>query len=109
MKKLISVLVILVVMVCGMSIGSSANASEGRNFNENHIYSLTTVVECVDYDHNRVYCKDFNGEVWCFNGCEDWIEGDIASMVMFDNGSKIIYDDEIISVKYCGWFEGWEQ
>lgn len=109
MKKMISVLVILAAMVCGMCIGSSANASEGRNFNENHIYSLTTVVECVDYDHNRVYCKDFNGEVWCFNGCEDWIEGDIASMVMFDNGSKIIYDDEIISVKYCGWFEGWEQ
>ena len=109
MKKMISVLVILVVMVCGMCIGANANASEGRNFNENHIYSLTTVVECVDYDHNRVYCKDFNGEVWCFNGCEDWIEGDIASMVMFDNGSKIIYDDEIISVKYCGWFEGWEQ
>ena len=108
MKKLISVMVLLVVMVCSMCIGASANASEGRNFNENHIYSLTTVVVDVDYENNRVYCKDFNGEVWCFNGCEDWIEGDIASMVMFDNGSKIIYDDEIISIKYCGWFEGWE-
>lgn len=107
MKKMISALVILVVIVCGVCIG--ANANEGRNFNENHIYSLTTVVEYVDYDHDKVYCKDFNGEVWCFNGCEDWIEGDIASMVMFDNGSKIIYDDEIISIKYCGWFEGWEQ
>lgn len=107
MKKMISARVILVVIVCGVCIG--ANANEGRNFNENHIYSLTTVVEYVDYDHDKVYCKDFNGEVWYFNGCEDWIEGDIASMVMFDNGSKIIYDDEIISIKYCGWFEGWEQ
>ena len=105
MKKMISVLVILVIMVCGMCI--DASASEGRNFNENHIYSLTTVVEYVDYNHDKVYCKDFNGEVWCFNGCEDWIEGDIASMVMFDNGSKIIYDDEIISIRYNGWFEGW--
>ena len=108
MKKLIYVLVLTMVMVCSLCISANANASEGRNFNENHIYSLTTIVEYVDYDHNKVYCKDFNGEVWCFNGCEDWIKGDIASMVMFDNGSKIIYDDEIISVRYDGWFDGWK-
>lgn len=108
MKKLSVIVVVLMSIICAMCMGADANANEGRNFNENHIYSLTTVVKYVDYGYDKVYCEDFNGEVWCFNGCEDWMEGNIASMVMYDNGTSIIYDDEIISIRYCGWLEGWK-
>ena len=45
MKKLINVMVLLVVMVCGMCIGSGASASENvRVIDGCYIYAQTTVV-----------------------------------------------------------------
>lgn len=69
-------------------------------------YALTTQVVQVDYENDVVVCQDFNGDLWTFEGCEDWLYGDIASMVMNDKGTPIKYDDEIISVRYGGWFDG---
>lgn len=71
-------------------------------------YPMTTVVTDVNYDTDEVTCTDFNGNKWAFTGCEDWLEGDICSMIMCDNGTETIYDDIIISERYDGWFDGWE-
>lgn len=35
-----------------------------------------------------------------FSGCEDWDIGDFCSLIMNSNGTKIIYDDEIVRVYY---------
>ena len=72
------------------------------------VYPLTTKVVMVDYPTDVVWCKDFNGNIWEFYGCEDWAIGDIASLLMNDNGTEIIYDDEIMSARYQGTFEGWK-
>jgi len=66
-------------------------------------YPMTTVVCEVDYEANTVVCSDFNENLWCFYGCEDWQTGDICSMIMFDNRTKNIKDDKIIMVKYDGY------
>ena len=107
MKKLIDILVLAIVMVCGLCIGATMNAS-ATNYETCDLYAKATVVVEVDYEYNLVYCKDFNGEVWCFSGCEDWVVGDIASLLMYNNGTKIIYDDEIVNPYYNGWFDGWK-
>jgi hypothetical protein len=100
--------IVMMMLVAIISVGSvTACHYCTRWFNETEIYSLTTVVVDVDYDNDIVTCEDFNGNHWDFFGCEDWIEGDIASMVMYKNGTWFIYDDEIIAVNYCGWFDGW--
>ena len=67
------------------------------------LYPMTGIVVEVNYDEDIVAVEDFNGNIWEFYGCEDWAEGDIASMLMYDNGTEIIYDDEIVSVRYCGY------
>lgn len=69
-------------------------------------YPMTTQVVCVDYENDIVVCQDFNGNLWEFSGCEDWMYGDIASMIMNDKGTPTIYDDEIVSVRYDGYFDG---
>ena len=71
-------------------------------------YPMTTIVTEVNYNSDEVTCTDFNGNKWAFTGCEDWLEGDICSMIMCDNGTKTIYDDIIISERYNGWFDSWE-
>ena len=69
-------------------------------------YALTTQVVQVDYENDVVVCQDFNGNLWEFEGTEDWMYGDIASFVMNDMGTPSIYDDEIISARYSGYFDG---
>ena len=67
----------------------------------NHTYPLSTVVECVN--GNEVTTRDFNGNLWTFiDNTEDWIKGDICSLIMHDNYTDIIYDDTIIKAQYSG-------
>lgn len=73
---------------------------------EESTYALTTQVVQLDYENDLVVCEDFNGNLWEFSGCEDWMYGDIASLVMNDMGTPSIYDDEIISARYSGYFDG---
>lgn len=70
-------------------------------------YALTTVVVSLDYDADVVECMDFNGNVWAFDGCEDWSLFDVCSMTMDDMDTSIIYDDVIINCRYDGWLDGW--
>ncbi len=70
-------------------------------------YALTTKVVELDRENDVVVCEDFNGNLWEFYGCEDWQIDDVASLLMDDNGTSTIYDDEIVSTRYNGTFEGW--
>lgn len=70
-------------------------------------YALTTKVVELDRENDVVVCEDFNGNLWEFYGCEDWQIDDVASLLMDDNGTSAIYDDEIVNARYNGTFEGW--
>lgn len=108
MKKLIDILVLAIVMVCGLCIGASVNADATSEKTAN-LYAITTVIVEINDEYKLITCQDFNGNEWCFTDCEgDWNVGDIVSMVMYDRNTPIIYDDEIISVRYSGWFDGWK-
>ena len=63
-------------------------------------YTLTTVVTSVEHSTDTVKVEDGNGTIWAFTGCEDWQIGDICSLIMSDNGTASIYDDEIVKTKY---------
>ena len=67
------------------------------------LYGLTTVI--TDITDDTVTCIDFNGNEWQFTGAEDWAVNDIAALVMFNNGTPEIEDDEIITATYSGWTE----
>lgn len=68
-------------------------------------YPLTTVV--TEINENEIVVTDFNGNDWVFeNTNEDWCIGDYCSMIMSDNATEIIFDDEIISCRYSGYLQG---
>ena len=87
------VYVLLTLGVCGLA---SAEA-----------YPLTAVVVSLDYDADVVEVEDYVGNVWAFDSCEDWQLLDVCSMVMDDNDTATIYDDEIVTVYYDGTVKGW--
>lgn len=66
-------------------------------------YPTCGIVVEVDRENDLVMVEDFNGNLWEFEGCEDWLEGDVCSMIMSDKTTPEIYDDVIIQVRYCGY------
>lgn len=67
------------------------------------LYPETAIVREVDCKADEVTVECFNGNLFVFKGTDDWDTNDICSMLMYDNGTPIVYDDEILSVKYSGY------
>lgn len=66
------------------------------------MYPACGVVVRLDYTADIVTVEDVTGHEWQFYEVEDWCLGDVAAMIMYDNGTLSIKDDEIIDVRYCG-------
>jgi len=90
MKKLIAIALVLIALCATLT----ANAE---------IYPETAKVVEIDYDTDTVTVETFTGFLFTFYGCEDWMVGDCASLIMEDNGTELVYDDEIIMAQYGGW------
>lgn len=96
-RKLLTVALTVTLSISALFIG---RAVQKATYNQ-HTYPLSTVIECVN--GNEIIAKDFNGNLWTFtDNTEDWIKGDICSLIMHDNYTSIIYDDEIIKAQYSG-------
>lgn len=70
---------------------------------QDNVYPETAIIAEVNRSEDKVTAEDFNGNQWEFYGAEDWMVGDICSMIMDGKGTDSIYDDEIIAVKYSGY------
>jgi len=90
MKKLTAIALILILT----AIALTASAE---------VYPLTAKVTEVNYADDLVTVETFTGFLFSFEGCEDWAEGDCASLIMDDNGTEKIFDDMIIMAQYGGW------
>ena len=66
-------------------------------------YALTTCVVELDKKNDVVTVEDSAGNRWQFCGVEDWEIGDCASLLMWDNGTESIFDDEIHEARYNTW------
>ena len=89
MKNMVMMLMVIVLLV----VGVGAFAEE---------YAMVAIVVNVDYSTDVVDVVDANENIWQFDGCEDWAVDDLCACLMDDNGTEIIYDDMIISCRYCG-------
>lgn len=64
------------------------------------LYPETAIVREIDPVEDTVLVEAGNGNLFVFKGTEDWEEDDVCSMLMSDNGTANVADDEILSVKY---------
>ena len=71
------------------------------------IYAMTAQVYRLDYEADIVTIEDANGNLWDFEGTEDYCEGDLVSCVIWDAGTpETVYDDHILSARFSGfWIE----
>ena len=96
MKKIICLtLTALFVLLAGAcAVNTNSDATTTRTYTR-----MAQVVE-IDTINDTVVCADSTGEAWEFYGVEDWQEGDFIVLTMDNNGTKNIYDDEIIKTIY---------
>ena len=66
------------------------------------IYPMTTVVDKCDTQTDKIFFRDTNGNRWCEKEIEDWCEGDLAALLMFNNFTEDISDDIILGARYNG-------
>ena len=53
---------------------------------------------------NRVEYQEFNGNVFSFCSEDgDFDVGDIVSVIMDSKGTPLVYDDEVLDARYCGY------
>ena len=70
-------------------------------YNKSCIYSKSAVVVGVDYTADVVTVEDSTGNLWTFEGVDDYDLSDRVSLTMHDNGTDWdIKDDKIIEVRY---------
>ena len=69
-------------------------------YNKSCIYSRSAVVVGVDYTADIV-TVDSTGNLWTFEGVEDYDLSDRVALTMHDNGTDWdIKDDSIVNVRY---------
>ena len=77
-------------------------------FVSNHFYSRIAYVKGFAPESDRVVFVDTLGHYWIMDGIEDWMAGDMASLIMYDSGTDKIFDDQIVRATYQGsriWFQ----
>ena len=70
--------------------------------NSGIFYPDTYIITEINRTDDIVTMSDTNGNLFQFEGCEDWSKGDLVSAIMYNSQTEEIYDDVIIKVKYAG-------
>ena len=65
------------------------------------IYS--EAMEIVEINDDVVMVSTSTGILYEFEGAEDYMVGDIVAVTMFSNGTRIVLDDVILSVRASGY------
>lgn len=106
-KKWVSIILLVMCIVCAACfIVFPAAKTQGEvdaTMHNAKYYSLTTCVVEIDRESNIVTVEDSTGNRWQFCGVEDWEIDDCASLLMWDNGTESILDDEIHGARYNAW------
>ena len=105
MKKETLDRIVITLMLAAMFLAMCVVFASAETEAERGVYANVGIVTRLDEGEDLVYVEDCVGFVWCFEGIEDWSIGDMVAMVFDDMGTELIFDDEIISVRYIAWVE----
>lgn len=99
MKKLLITALLTVVTFSSFSV-----KAEAKRFGEDSLYPTAFIVDEVNAEADTVTLRTFAGMVYIWQGVDDWMVGDIAAAIMYNNGTPdSIKDDQIVTLEYCGY------
>jgi len=99
MKNLIAVILTLILILTA----ATACAYEYRfTLDADHLYPNTGIVIEVNAYEDFIRCVDAAGLEWIFPEADGWAEGDLVSLMMFDNFTDGVTDDTVMVAYYAG-------
>ncbi len=66
------------------------------------LYPTAGKVVEIDRETDTFTIETFSGQMWIYEGVEDWEVNDYCAMIMDSNDTESIYDDVISDIKYIG-------
>lgn len=106
MKKVFRVIAAVLAVAAVFTAGFfCAGAAEPGTALPAGIYPETAVVWALEEETDTVWVCTATGFMYGFHGIEDYFEGDLVSLIMYDNGTEYVMDDEILSACYSGFFK----
>lgn len=95
---------ITIVTMLALATTITACGTQTKAIDTSKEYPTMVKVVSVDEKTDTVLTVDANGEMWKFEGVEDYSTGDYVAMIMNDFSTPdYIYDDIIVSTRYCGY------
>lgn len=85
-------------MICGI-VAALSLISSGV------FYPDTMKITEIDRENDLVICETSTGFEYAFYGAEDYQPGWLVSVIMFNNLTDAVLDDEIVAARYAGDFE----
>lgn len=98
--------VVIFVLICALGMVALGYAHGEAAEPAQEYYAKTARVVEVNRATDEVSVEDSVGFLWTFYGCEDWEVGDCASLLMTNNGTLTIFDDEICGAQFNNWSLG---
>lgn len=103
LKKIIAVASCIFTLV---TVSTPCAAYSGEINHQPNIYPQTLIIDDVNQKDDIVTGHMLNGLSYSFYGCEDWLKGDVAALIMSDNGTPdTVLDDIIITARYIGYVD----
>lgn len=67
-------------------------------------YPATMVVTEINRATDVITMETATGHMYEMTGAEDYMVGDLVSLIMDDKGTQEIADDAILDARYSGWW-----
>lgn len=69
-----------------------------------HMGVVTKVNRVKRKRYYKVRFRDGEGRAWeWIDDDPSWNKGDFVAVIMYDNGTKSVYDDQIVDARYVGY------
>ena len=89
-----------VLLTAGIATILNGNVTQNVTYSQS-LYPTCGIVTSVT--ETELEFTDVSGNVWTTFDPQDYEIGDRIAAIMDNNGTPIIYDDIVVSTKYCGW------
>jgi hypothetical protein len=77
----------------------------GALLSQHIIYPDVMIVVDLDRENDLVTVETSTGHDFQFRGCEDWMIGDLAGVLMYSNMTDDVRDDQVLRAQYSGFNE----
>lgn len=96
---------IIATIICLLIVATITvvTATVEQNETKGNEYPDTARIIVINYETDEVLVENSIGYHYTFKGVEDYEVGYVLSLIMNDNGTKLIFDDTIVRAKYSGY------